>query len=137
LRAPNLLALPLAARAKDVEARRWKTPLLNNIGYELKVLGRYDEALGYFEQALLAYEERGDKDAIRIAQWMIANTLRLLGKFDAAVAIQLRLEKEFAADGRVDRYVLEEIAELYKSLGDRAKARSYSRRAAEQLGKHR
>jgi len=131
----NLMALPLATGAKDVAARLWKAPLLNNIGYELKVLGRYDEALGYFQQALVAYEERGDKDTIRVAQWMIANTLRMLGKFDAALAIQLRLEKEFAADGRVDVHVLEEIAELYESLGDRAKARSYSRRAAEQLGK--
>jgi tetratricopeptide (TPR) repeat protein len=131
----NLMALPLATSARDVEARRWKASLLNNIGYELKVLGRYDEALGYFERALVAYEERGDKDAIRVAHWMIANTLRMLRKFDAALAIQLRLEKEFAADGRVDRYVLEEIAKLYESLGDRAKARSYSRRAAEQVGK--
>jgi hypothetical protein len=32
-------------------------------------------------------------------------------------------------------HVLEEIAELHESLGDRARARSYSRRAAEQLGK--
>jgi len=87
------------------------------------------------EQALVAYEERGDKDAIRVAHWMIANTLRMLRKFDDALAIQLRLEKEFAADGRIDGYVLEEIAELYESLGDSAKAKPYFRRAAEQLGK--
>jgi len=93
--------------------RRWKAPLLTNIGYELKVLGRYDEALDYFEQALVAYEERGDKDAIRVAHWMIANTLRMLRKFDAALAIQLRLEKEFAPAERVDAYVLEKIAALY------------------------
>ncbi len=60
---------------------------------------------------------------------------RVAGKLPTALAIQLRLEKEFAADGRVDGYVLEEIAELYESLGDPAKARSYFRRAAEQLGK--
>ena len=60
---------------------------------------------------------------------------RVAGKLPAALAIQLRLEKEFAADGRVDAHVLEEIAALYESLGDRAKARSYSRRAVEQPGK--
>src|SRR5438034_4582607 len=107
------MALQLATGAKDVEARRCKAPLLTNIGYELKVLGRYDEALDYFEQALVAYEERGDKDAIRVAHWMIANTLRMLRKFDAALAIQLRLEKEFAPDGRGDACVLGEIAAVY------------------------
>ena len=77
------------------------------------MLGRYDEALDYFEQALVAYEERGDKDAIRVAHGMIANTLRMLRKFDAALAIRLRLEKEFAPAERVDAYVLEKIAALY------------------------
>lgn len=129
------MALPLAVSAKDTEARRWKASLLNNIGYELKALGRHGEALGYFERALVAYEERGEKGSIRIAHWAIANTLRLLGKYDQALAIQLRLEEEFAADGEVDGYVLEEIAELYESLGERAKATPYFRRAAEELGK--
>ncbi|HXM83012.1 MAG TPA: tetratricopeptide repeat protein [Burkholderiales bacterium] len=131
----NLMALSLAVNAKDAAARRWKASLLNNIGYELKALGRYEEALGYFEQALAAYQERGDRRSIRIARWMIANALRLSKRYDAALAIQLALEKEFAADGEVDGYVLEEIAELYESLGDRAKARPYFRRAAEELGK--
>ena len=113
----NLMALPLATQAKDAEARRWRAPLLNNIGYELKELGRYDEALHYFEQALAAYEERGDKRTIRIAHWMMAHTLRLSGKYEEALVIQLRLKAEFAADGEVDEHVLKEIGELHEALG--------------------
>jgi tetratricopeptide (TPR) repeat protein len=125
----NRMALPLAENSGDPAARRWKASLLNNIGYELKVLGRYEEALDYFEQALLAYQERGDKRTIRIARWMIANTLRLQKKYDAALAIQLELERQFAAEGETDRYVLEELAELYEALGDPANAAAYRRRA--------
>jgi tetratricopeptide (TPR) repeat protein len=66
---------------------------------------------------------------------MVANALRLLRRHDEALAIQLRLEKEFAADGQADGYVLEEIAELYDALGDAARARPYFRRAAEELAK--
>ena len=131
----NLMALPLAINAKDPEARRWQASLLNNIGYELKALGRYSEALGYLQQALAAYQERGDTGTIRVAHWMVANTLRMLGTYQEALAIQLKLEKEFAADGGVDGYVFEEIAELYDALGERAKAKPYFRRAAEELGK--
>jgi tetratricopeptide (TPR) repeat protein len=131
----NLMALPLAIDARDAEARRWKASLFNNIGYELKMLGRHDEALEYFGKAAAAYEERGDKGSIRVAHWMVANALRLLRRYDEALAIQLRLEKEFAADGQADGYVLEEIAELYDALGDSAKARPYFGRAAAELAK--
>lgn len=131
----NLMALPLAINARDTEARRWKASLFNNIGYELKMLGRNVEALDYFRKAVTAYEERGDKGSIRVARWMVASTLRLLGRYDEALAIQLRLEQEFAADGEVDGYVFEEIAELYDALGDAPKAKPYFRRAAAELGK--
>jgi tetratricopeptide (TPR) repeat protein len=131
----NLMALPLAINARDAEARRWKASLLNNIGYELKMLGRHDEALDYFRKAVAAYEERGDKGSIRVAHWMVANALRMLRRYDEALALQLGLEKQYAADGEVDGYVLEEIAELYDALGDAARARPYFRRAAEELGK--
>jgi tetratricopeptide (TPR) repeat protein len=110
----NLMALPLAANARDVEARRWRAALLNNIGHELNVLGRHGEALGYLEQALAAYQERGDKGTIRVARWMVAHTLRLLGRGKEALALQLELKKEHDAEGGTDPHVDNEIKELLK-----------------------
>jgi tetratricopeptide (TPR) repeat protein len=131
----NRMALRLASNASDPQARRWSASLLNNIGYELKELGRYEEALDYFRHALAAYEKRGDKGSIRIGNWMVANALRLLRRYDEALGIQLRLERELAQDGEVDGYVLEELAELYDALGDAERARPYFGRAAQELAK--
>jgi tetratricopeptide (TPR) repeat protein len=124
----NRRALAIAESARDPAARRWKGSLLNNIGVELKELGRYDEALATFERALAAYEERGDVRTIRIARWMVANTLRLLGRHDEALKIQLALDRELAAAGEVDPYVLEELAMLYQARGEPEKARPYTER---------
>ena len=105
----NIMALALAVEARDNEARRWKAALLNNIGHELNGLGRHREALGYLEQALEAYRERGDQGSIRVARWMVAHTLRLLGRKQEALAMQLELKKELDAAGASDPYVEEEI----------------------------
>ena len=117
----NRMALGLAESSSDSAARRWRAPLLNNIGYELEALGRYDEALAAFEQALVAYRERGDRREIRIARWMIAHNLRLQNRYDEALAIQLDLERELAAEGGSDPDVSEEIAALHKALGKAGK----------------
>lgn len=106
------MALPLALNAKDPQARRWRGPLLNNIGWELNELGRHDEALDYFREALTAYEERGDKRTIRAAHWMIGHTLRLMGRHDEALAIQRRLKAELEASGETDEYVDKELQAL-------------------------
>lgn len=127
----NQKALPLALNAKDPEARRWKAALLNNIGYELQQLGRLEEALGYFQRAVPAYEERGDPRNVHSAHWMVAHCLRLLKRHDEALAIQLRLERNGAPDG----YVFEELAELYDATGKAELAQRYFRRAADELGK--
>ncbi|HET7363757.1 MAG TPA: tetratricopeptide repeat protein [Burkholderiales bacterium] len=124
----NRQALAMAQSAHDPAARRWKASVLNNIGVELKELGRYPEALASFQQALAAYEERGDPRTIRIARWMVANTLRLMGRNDEALGMQLALERELKAGGEVDPYVLEELAALYEARGEPDKARPYAER---------
>lgn len=112
----NRRALAMTEKARDPLARRWKASLLNNIGVELKELGRYDEALAVFQQALAAYQERGEPRTIRIARWMIGNTLRLMGRYDEALAIQRDLERELKAMGEVDPYVDEELQILKKGM---------------------
>ena len=126
----NRRALALAQSAHDPAARRWTASLLNNMGVELNALGRHLEALAILEQALAAYRERGEARTIRIARWMVAHTHRLLGRHAEALEVQLALERELAAAGETDPYVLEEIAALYEALGEPQKARAYSERLA-------
>jgi len=126
-------ALAYALRSDQPEARRWEASLRNNTGYALHVLGRYDEALVEFQKALALQEARGNVRGTRIAWWMVAWTLRALKRTDDALAIQLRLEREWDAAGEPDPYVYEELETLYRARGDAERADAYAakRKAAE------
>ena len=121
----NRKVVDYARAAADAKARSWEGPALNNMGVTLNEAGRHDEALAVFREALAAYERAGKPGPIRIAQWMIANTLRLLKRVDEALAMQLELERQFDAAGETDPYVFEELALLYDAKGDAAKAAHY------------
>lgn len=98
-----------AASASSVPAvRRWLGPLHNNHGWALHESGRPDEALTTFQAALAAWNETGNDESIRIAEWTVARCLRSLGRRDEALAIQQRLK----AEGPPDPYVDEELALL-------------------------
>jgi len=118
----NRRALAMVEKAHDPAAKRWKASVLNNMGVELNDLGRHEEALAGFERALEAYRERGEARNIRVARWMVAHTLRLLGRNEEALTMQLALERELSAVGEVDPYVREELAALYAALGEPEKA---------------
>lgn len=122
----NLEALACLEASSQAAARRWEASLRNNIGYTLHTLGRYAEALAQFEPALAARERMGDTVGARIARWMIAWTYRSLGRYAEALEIQLRLEQEWAAAGEPDPYVFEELAHLYRAVGDEEKAARYA-----------
>jgi tetratricopeptide (TPR) repeat protein len=106
-------ALAIATAAADAHTRRWITSIENNLGWTLHDAGRFTEAQEHFDRALVASEERGEPERIRIAHWTVARGLRSLGRFDEALAIQQRLH----ASGPEDRYVEEELAELLTALG--------------------
>ena len=131
----NLLALPLARDARDPQARRWVAPLLNNLGWESRQLGRHDDALRYFREAVPAYEARGNPTAVRIAWWQLARTLRDLKQFDGALAILYKLERETAMPNAPDGFVFEEIAENLESLGRTNEAKPYFSQAFDTLSK--
>jgi tetratricopeptide (TPR) repeat protein len=121
----DLNTLAYMEASKDPEAKKWEGSMRNNVGWALHKVGRLDESLAQLKLALAARERQGDAGRIRVAHWMVAWTLLAMKRTDEALAIQLRLEKEFDAAGKPDPYVYEELAALYKEKGDAAKAAHY------------
>ena len=110
--AVNLAALEVARGSRDPLARDWDASLLNNIGMTYADAGDHEAALQNFEEALAARERIGDVEMIRVARWMVAWSLRNLGRHADALAMQHDLKDELDADGETDPYVEEEIALL-------------------------
>jgi tetratricopeptide (TPR) repeat protein len=108
----NEEALGVARTSADPRARDWDASLLNNIGMVHADAGDFAAALEAFEAALAARERIGDPARTRVARWMVAWTLRNLGRRDEALAMQLALRTELAEAGAEDHYVDEEIALL-------------------------
>lgn len=123
--ARNEEALRLALASDQAGGRRWEASLRNNIGHSLHGMGRFDEALAMFRAAAELAEKGGNARRIHIAHWMVAWTLRSLGRVDEALAIQLRLERGAAAAGAPDEYVFEELARLYEIKGEATRAAHY------------
>jgi tetratricopeptide (TPR) repeat protein len=107
-------------------AKAWEPSLRNNVGYALYQLGRFDEALDQFQQAVVLRERGNDIEATRIAHWMVAWTLRAMSRTDDALNIQLRLEVERAAAGVPSTYVFDELEILYRAKGDEERASHYA-----------
>jgi tetratricopeptide (TPR) repeat protein len=121
----NVKAVAYMAGSSQLEAKKWEGPLRNNIGYAEHLLGKYDDALVQFRLSLAAYERDANVRSARIAHWMMAWTLRAQGKIQEAMAIQLRLEREWEQAGEPDPYVFEELEHLYRASNDAAKADHY------------
>ena len=119
-------ALAVALASRQSAARKWEASLRNNIGMALHQLGRFEEALTEFKQAVVLREATGNAQSIRVAHWMLAWTLRALQRVDEALAKQLWLERECAAAGAPDHYVFEELEHLYRIKGDTHKAEHYA-----------
>ena len=122
----NRKAMALMQSSSQPDAKKWDGSLHNNTGYALHLRGRYEDALLEFKLALAAHERGGNPQAIRIAHWMIAWTLRALGQLNEAIEIQLRLERDCDEAGEPDSYVFEELELLYKALNNDEKAEFYA-----------
>jgi tetratricopeptide (TPR) repeat protein len=108
----NQRALAVARAASDQPARDWDASLLNNIGMTYADAGDFSQALPVFQEALAACERIGDPGRIRIAKWMVAWSLRNLGRRDEAREMQQTLKRELDSVGDADPYVDEELALL-------------------------
>jgi len=121
-------ALAVALKSPQPSAQRWEASIRNNIGIALHQLGRLDEALGQFEQALALRQRSTQQPATFVPRWMVAWTLRGLGRHDEALRIQLGLEQEADAAGTPDPHVFKELEALYRARGDEARAQHYAQR---------
>jgi tetratricopeptide (TPR) repeat protein len=119
-------ALAVSQASSQPSAKAWEASLRNNVGYALYQLGRYEEALAQFQQAVVLRELGTDQQAIRIAHWMVGWTLRAMNRTGEALEIQLRLEREREVAGKPSPYVFEELELLYRAKGDEARAKHYA-----------
>lgn len=125
----NLRALAAADASPDARTRGWRGSLLNNIGWTMHERGDDTAALGYWQDALAAFEAKHDVVRTRIARWTVARGLRALGRLDEAEAIQRQLADEWDAAHAPDGYVFEELAEIAAARGDRAAAQPWAAKA--------
>jgi tetratricopeptide (TPR) repeat protein len=126
----NLRAIEMADHASDPLARNWLGSLLNNTGWSLYDLHRYEEALAMFERAQAFREEqleagRGSVDNVRIARYCVAKGLRALGRLHEALERQAALAKELLEAGKQPGYQWEEMGEALLSLGRKDEAKPY------------
>ena len=123
-----LEALAVVEGSSQPAAKRWEASVRNNVGYAMHQLGRHEEALVQFKQAVALREQGTNAEALRTAHWMVAWTLRVLKRNNEALELQLRLEGEGDAAGQPDLYVFEELETLYREKGDAARAAHYANR---------
>lgn len=128
-------ALQVVLASDQPEARRWEGSVRNNIGVALNQLDRHDEALAQLQQTLALRERGGNAEAIHVARWMVAHTLRLLGRGDEALALQLELARAGDAAGQPDPYVFEELEALYRARGENDLASRWAERRRATAGR--
>jgi tetratricopeptide (TPR) repeat protein len=132
----NERALAMAEGSTDPLARRWRASLLNNMGWTRHGEGRFDEALDLFIRALVAREELGDAESIRVARWCVARAMRSVGRVEEALSAQRALHDASVEAGLPpDGFVFEEIAECLVALGRADEARTWFARAHAELSK--
>jgi len=129
----NHRAIAMAEAATDPKARAWLGSLYNNTGWTHHDRGEFEQSLNFFRKSTAFRRERGQRRETQIGVWCEARATRSLGRVEEALAMQLELHKELAADGVKDGYCDEEIAECLLLLGRSDEARPYFRRAWDAL----
>lgn len=130
----NNKGLTQAKAATDESSRRWIGVFHNNMGWDLFDTRQYEKALDHFNDSLSFYQQIGSKKRASIARWSVAKTLRLMGKVDESLLIQLALLKETQGEDKTG-YGYEELGELYWLKGEQSLASDYFAKAYAVLSK--
>jgi class 3 adenylate cyclase/tetratricopeptide (TPR) repeat protein len=118
--------------------RRVHADLLYKRGFALRSLGRWEEALAGWRQAVAAYQSVGDTDAIGRIYGAIAQQLLWAGRFEEALGLSLRGLRRLGRRPSPDRCILLVSGGLTLSLvgfheaGDRMMSQAVA--LAEELG---
>lgn len=119
----------LAYIARHPGTEHWRGPLYNNVGWTLFEAGRFEAALGMFQQGVAAREALGQARELRIARHAVIRTLRALERFEEAIALGERVVAIADAEGEGAPFVQEELAECHAARGDRVAAKAHAARA--------
>lgn len=118
----------------DPDARYWRGPLLNNLGWHRFERGDHVGALAAFELALKARQEQPEREyEIEIARYAVGKTLRMLRRPSEAAELLEQAVAWTGRAGRPDAWFHEELAEDYAALGRADDAREQARLALELL----
>jgi tetratricopeptide (TPR) repeat protein len=128
-------AIEICEGSNDKRTRGWLGSLYNNLGWTYHGQENYQAALATFQKALEFRLGQNKPQEIIIAKWCIARTLRSLKRYQEAVNIQLKLEKELESRDERDGYIYEELAECLLLLGQTDKAKHYFNLAYRELSK--
>ncbi len=132
----NRRAIELAKASEEKRVRWWCASLYNNLGWTYSDMGNYAQALACFQEALAWREQRGPAREIRIARWNVGRALRMVSRYDEALALQQALLAEWEASGEAqDGYVFEEVGECLRALGRAEESRPYFTQAYELLAR--
>ncbi len=130
----NELAIDLAERANDSNAKRWLGALYNNIGWSYHDRDDFEDALDAWTKAEAWHMEHGKIHTQRIAKWAVGRGLRSLGRHDEALAKQRALLEEYESTGDEEAgFTREEIAENLLALGKGEEAKPFFTGAYERL----
>ncbi|MFN3728613.1 MAG: tetratricopeptide repeat protein [Fimbriimonadaceae bacterium] len=110
----NRRAIEIAAQSSDPRAQQWAPSLLNNLGWTYHDMGSFDEAYELFTTALALREARGEPNAIRIAKYAVARTLRSMQRYQEALDLLSEAREQSPVE---DGYLSEEFAENLIALG--------------------
>jgi tetratricopeptide (TPR) repeat protein len=116
----NREAITTAEASSQPRARGWLPSLLYNTGCIYFEAGEYEQAYNHFRKAVAACEEYKKPDLIGAARWFAGKTLRMLGRVEEALKVQMGLLKEDSQG-----FTEEEIGECLLALGREAEARPY------------
>lgn len=125
----GLQALALVEKSNQADAKRWEASIRSNLGEALYEMGRYPEALGHFKKSAVLREQSSNLKAARDAHWHIARVLRMQHQYEQALVIQLRLEHDSDLMSDPKDYIFEELALLYRAMGEDKRAEHYLKRA--------